>query len=1186
MQVKKLKRRIDQLLNEKFEYETPPMRIDQKTLHGQVRKGESFRGSFTIENPVQKKMKGFLYASSPRVGFDPPAFSGISERILYEVDTTGMEEGEVLEGAFTICSSIGEYQLPYRIEMEKQVVRTSTEVIESMEAFTALAKRDFQKAYVLFLSADFARMLEKDSPQYLTLYEGILAQAVSYRSLEEFLAGAGQKEAVRIQADKQAASFGSVTQPIQEKIILTKNTWGFFRLDISSDAPFLWIERPIVTSDEFIGSTYTLNYLIDTSRMHAGKNYGRITIQGEAGVLTVDVTAEAAGKRERDMLLPVQHQQLVRLEQCYVAFRTRKMDMNTWLRRSTEAIDKYKKSGGKSAMLDLIQAQLYFAAGKDDEACMALEALEQHKERLNSPELLGYYLYLTTFYHKEKNYVDYVEQKVLELQQRNPENWILQWVLLYIQEKLLRHPAEKLAAIKRQYQYGCHSRIMYLEAAQVLERSPLLLKRLDPFEIQVLHFMCREEMMTGELVMQLTELAGRAKDFQDVLYKILCECYDKYPSRGLVMAICALLIKGHKTGNEYFEWFERGVEADLRLTGLYEYYIESMPADRKGVLPQIIRMYFSYNNTLSQQKKAAVYANVIRNRENDPNTYNSYRPAMEKFMLEQLEAGKISRDLAILYQTFLTRQLLTPKLAEPLVKALFTWEITCDAPGAKSVVVRHRQLGKEQKVNLSGGKACVQIYGEDHQIFICDENRCRYAVAIPYEKEKLLEDAELFTACRELSPNATGLILHDLSLLEGQETTAETIRIYQKMLEIPGIREECREKARRDILDYYAENPGEEAGEYLKTIEIDSFVKTDKKKLVELLVSQGMYQEAFRIVSVYGAEKVETSALVRLCSRMILNLEFEEDDMLLALCAGCLDQNKYDETVLAYLLSFYDGPVEKMKHLWQAGNTFGLETYRLEEKILLMVLFTRKGMEQTEAIFDSYRRAMGKNRLLRAYVILMSYEYFVRQQPVQEPVFAYLERAYEKGNSQEEVCRLALLSYYAGQGELSERQTENAQELLESYANQGMQFAFFKKFSPALQRVFLLFDKSFVEYRTNPAATVTIRYRFEHENGEPSREYRETVNALFEGIFVKEVTLFEGEKMVYSIKEELNGKVTETAEQVLEFEGTEDAFGASRYGMINSLSKKLRNAQENGAEDLVRNYLEQENLAEQIFTLM
>ena len=187
------------------------------------------------------------------------------------------------------------------------------------------------------------------------------------------------------------------------------------------------------------------------------------------------------------------------------------------------------------------------------------------------------------------------------------------------------------------------------------------------------------------------------------------------------------------------------MEEDIRLTGLYEYYIESLPEDWKKPLPQIIRIYFSYNNTLSHQKKASVYANVVRNKEADPHTYTSYVDGMEKFVLAQLSDGKFGRDILLLYQTFISdkmaeEQLLTKRMADNLVKAVFTAEVTCKEPGARTVIVRHKDLEKEQKVSLQDGRAYVQLYTKDYQIFIGDENGRRYAAAMPFETRMLMED--------------------------------------------------------------------------------------------------------------------------------------------------------------------------------------------------------------------------------------------------------------------------------------------------------------------------------------------------------------------------------------------------------------------------------------------------------------
>ena len=103
-----MKRRIEQLLNGIFEYETPKLQISVDKIEAKVREGKTVRGTFQLENPAQKKVKGFLYAESPRVAFEPATFSSISEKVLYEIDTKGMEKGDVLEGKLTIRTAQGE----------------------------------------------------------------------------------------------------------------------------------------------------------------------------------------------------------------------------------------------------------------------------------------------------------------------------------------------------------------------------------------------------------------------------------------------------------------------------------------------------------------------------------------------------------------------------------------------------------------------------------------------------------------------------------------------------------------------------------------------------------------------------------------------------------------------------------------------------------------------------------------------------------------------------------------------------------------------------------------------------------------------------------------------------------------------------------------------------------------------
>ena len=56
------------------------------------------------------------------------------------------------------------------------------------------------------------------------------------------------------------------------------------------------------------------------------------------------------------------------------------------------------------------------------------------------------------------------------------------------------------------------------------------------------------------------DIAGRQRRYDATMYQILCQCYTKYPSKSVVSAdLRSLLIKGHKVGAAYFNWYEKGV---------------------------------------------------------------------------------------------------------------------------------------------------------------------------------------------------------------------------------------------------------------------------------------------------------------------------------------------------------------------------------------------------------------------------------------------------------------------------------------------------------------------------------------------------------------------------------------------------------------------------------------------------
>ncbi len=1182
--MKNLKKRIEQLLNGKFEYERQPLKLSQEKLELNAGPGEVLHGSFTVSHPQEKKVKGFLYSSNPRVTFDPLEFYGIENKIFYQVDTNGLRPGEESEGCFTLCTDLGEYALPYRIRIQSEKEIRENARASGTKELARMAREDFQAAYPVFVSPEFAQSLKKNEPGQYTLYEALKNQTFQYQSLEEFLVGCGEKEPVELALEQTEARYDGLTQSVRETLELTKSSWGFLSMEITSDSRFLRPEKKTVTTDEFTGSRYPLEYIIDTNFLHVGKNYGRIRISTCYQTLYFEVLvvkqSEADDRRQHRIRKMMQK----KLETLYVDFRLKRIEMQTWLDHSQNVIGGYKRAGGTDVFADLFLVQLLFADEKRTKAYRLLQEIEQQPQRLNTPGRYAFYLYISTFFHREASYVDQVEMRIEQLFLQHRDNWVLQWVLLYLQERLLKDDGAKLEAIVEQVKYGCSSPIMYLEAFLLIKKQPFLLRRLDDFEQKVLYFAAREKLITEELAVQTGNLALHCRSYSRRLYEILRACYEVSQSPDILRAVCTILIAGEKKDPEYFSWYSLGVASELRITGLYEYYMETM--DECGIekMPQIIRMYFVYNNTLDYHKRARIYRNISDNRENIPQIYRSYRGALEKFVVEQLSMGRLDPDLAVLYERYLTRQVLTRTLAERLVRMLFTFEITCKNPHMKSVVVVHQQMNGEQVVPLNGGKAQVQIYTEDARILLMDGQGNRYASTALYMAERMLDTPELLKYCRERVSDHPGLVLYVCRTAKAEhKVTRETLPFFKQACRMDSLKEGYREEIRRWILEYYVSNPREDdLFQYLKEISYPEFMRADKRALMTLLTQEGMYEEAFRLLEQYGSEQVPLVHLVRICGQTVLAREYEENQVLLSYCYQCFDYGKYDDNILNYLLMYYDGPIEDMKRLWNTGRQFELDTMVLEEKILSLLLFTRSGSFGTEQIFASYHRKLGRKKICRAYIILKAYEYFVKDLPVNELIFTDIEENYQEGAELEDVCLLALLEHYSRMVDLRPEQEKIARELLLEYNGRGMRFAFYQAFPLKLRQPYQLEDKVFLEYVANPEHTVLLYYRI---RGQQEEYLQEPMKNCFEGIYVKEFILFYGEELECYIEELQEDQVVKTSDKrILTARMAEE--GGSRYDLLNRICRVQEAGDTGKLREELESYGQLDYLTKEIFTLI
>lgn len=137
---------------------------------------------------------------------------------------------------------------------------------------------------------------------------------------------------------------------------------------------------------------------------------------------------------------------------------------------------------------------------------------------------------------------------------------------------------------------------------------------------------------------------------------------------------------------------------------------------------------------------------------------------------------------------------------------------------------------------------------------------------------------------------------------------------------------------------------------------------------------------------------------------------------------------------------------------------------------------------------------------------------------------------------------------------LTENQIKITKDLIDTLVKSNVNFEFYKKFNKWYKIPFNLLDKTIIDFRTNPKHRVDITYEIKNQEGKTGK-VTEEMGSIYPGIFSKEVIMFYGEEIDYSIKEYSNeypeGKVVDNySVRISEKNAYNDE---SRFGIINSM---------------------------------
>lgn len=1151
--------------------------------------GENLEGSFKVYGPKDRLTKGRVYSSEPRMHCLTKEFFGEEEEIGYVFDGEGLEEGEVLKGEFYFISNQGEYYLPFVVSVSYHVLQSSLGVIKNLFHFTNLAKSNWAEAVKLFYSPEFHVVFSGNDKQYYQLYKGLSVYKGNEQNMEEFLLAVNKKQKIEYLLHEEQLRIEDPAQEECYEFLITRNGWGYTELELSCESGLVVLEKRLLTDNDFLGNTCKVRFRLCKERLHRGNNFDRIFLKTTYELLTLPVTVSmhrlyTGGSKRR-----VHKQLLVQLMEFYQAFRMKKVGTGTWLRETQKLVEQLIALDESDVSSRLFQAQFLLSQERYNEAQWVLDHTEQMMtfSMEEEPVLWAYKMYLTTLCSREETYTDEVTELVEELYKRHGD-WRIAWLLLYLSEEYNKSGSKKWLFLEEQFCRGCTSPILYIEALLLLHTNPTLLMRLSDFEIQVLHYAAKKDVLTQEIIEQLQCLAMREKEFSSVLFHILTASYQKKQDKETLMAICSLLMKGGRTQSCYFEWYERAVEEGIRLTRLYDYYMLALDMKKQPVIHKMVLMYFSYHSDLDYERNAYLYADVYRRKEEFPELYLTYLPQIERFVEEQLRRRHINDNLAFLYKHFINGQMVKEEAADALASLLFMHQICVKDASYSKVIVRYQRQKKEAVYLLAEGKAVIPLYGPDCTILFEDTLKHRFAGNDRYTIEKLLLPGKLLNLIEGYATKEVGVNLYLCE--DGNESRhiqKENVARFLMLFQSEQVEDNyCRELALELVHFYYEGDYLEELDSFLGALELKGFNGAQRNELLHFLVLRSMYDKAYDYVKAYGTYGIDAKTLVRLLHDRITRFGMEPDETMLYMGSYAFRKGKYDEKVLTYLIRFYHGTTKELRDLWKAASSFDVDTYSLDEKILLQMLYTGSFVGEEMEIFRDYVKGGAKAEVEEAFLSQCGYDYFVREKVMDSYVFEEMLRMMAGGEQLPQVCELAAVQYYAEHKEQRKKEQEPIlTRLVRELLLRQIHLPFLRQYGELVPAVALLTDKTMIEYRANPGCRAVIHYVLEKELGEEGEYRTEEMTHVYGGVYFKEFQLFFGERIQYYIMEETEESSQLTESDSIQKSDIEKGFENSRYDLVNNIAIAQTLQDYDTLEELLKEYGRVDYMVQNLFRI-
>lgn len=1162
---------VEQYARGEFNVDRPSVDLSISKLELTVETGSVYHGSFQVYSTNDRPIKLMVYDSRYLIDFKSHTFIGKKNTVAFSFDANGLERGKAFKGHMNIITDGGEFRIPYNIEIVDPYIEIGDRKIEDLFQFASFAEENWEEAIRIFGSEDFVRTFIRDDESIKRVYDSLNLSLSINQAMEEFLVYTHKKRALTLTANQKEIMVEMPDELVRATISINKNTWGYTHTKIASDCDFLIPEADRISGQDFEGNNYNLDFLIDPEKIPEGVSAGYIrfwnayqTIQVKISIKKPVVIKGTPKNKHKNFMIKKSEEAMVR---AYIAFRTDKMSLPEYTKETRDALETLIKYRPEDNMYRLGILHMQLLDGKT-------EFVEQEFVRIDADsdaDVVGdmeqcYYSYLKSLLHKEASIIEETRKLVREKFEQGQNKLFYFWLLLFVDYNYTEDKWVLYEDIQKLYDEGINSPVIYFEICDMFNKQPLMMKRITPLEISAIRWGMRNEFVSDDVIVEFVKVAARIKEFDEHSFKMLENIYSVKKDLHTLNVICSILIKNSKYELIYHKYYKDAVEAGLKFVGLNECFIKSIRRREYEEIPEAILRYFNYKNTLSDEELAYLYANVIFNKDHNRNVYHDYIPAIESFMERMIVQGIVSDDLTMIYDEFLDPETVRPEFAAKLINIIFKRKFVCENKNIVSVIVTHEELEKSEQIPVVNGEAYVEIISSSAVLTLLDNRGGRYINTIPYKLERIVDEKSYFEICQEYNPKDYRLLLYQYNeIYEFTYKDAKEVNLARDIASCVNVSYEVRQKALLHMVEYYHENyDADILLKYMTKLDLDYIQAADAARVINYYISLRMYDQAFEGIHRFGYVDVDVDELIKIAEYGISDKQYVGDRVVISICVYLYRRGYAGQKILAFLINNYNGSLEEMANLFKSVNTNYRNIDLLSENILAQMMFADGYTESIYDIFEVYYAGRSRGMVIKAFLKYCAHQYLIKDLKIPANIMECLYKEIAKANITDEISKMSLLYYFSNcGGRYTVEQKGWMKETVRQFVEASKILPFFKEFASFATLPDDMKFKTYLIFKGESGKQVWVSYSFGQESNSMGRYKSERMNEIIPGIYVKELVVFHGETLIYSIDGLLHGNSSIVESDILK-NTTCHKKDSNRFELINSMlvSQETRNDQE------------------------